>query len=103
MRFHEWIPPATLGDETDASDALALLANLHPAWHRQAACHGLTSLFFHERGEATAEAKEVCRTCPVLAVCREWGINQHPLTTGIIGGLSQRERRAERRRRRLAG
>lgn len=99
--IHQWMPPNPMGDETDHSDALALLADLHPAWHRQAACHGLTSLMFTERGESTEDAKAVCAGCPVRVLCLEWSLTQGPTLSGIWGGLSQKERRREKRRRRI--
>lgn len=35
------------------------------AWMADAACKGLTALFFPERGEDCAAAKAVCAGCPV--------------------------------------
>lgn len=62
----------------------------------QAACAGLTDLFFPERGESTREAKAVCRACPVKAECLEWALDAGE-KHGIWGGLSERERRRVRR------
>lgn len=72
-----------------------------PRWQRSAACRGVDSdLFFPERGASTAEAKAVCRTCPVIAECRDFAIaNWEP---GIWGGLSERERRTIRSSQRRA-
>ena len=69
-----------------------------PDWHRLAACHGLTGLFFPERGEPTREAKQVCAGCPVRTECSDAAHNAYE-KHGIWGGLSERERRAERRHR----
>jgi WhiB family redox-sensing transcriptional regulator len=68
-------------------------------WQLHSACrHVDPDLFFHpdgERGPARADrdraAKQVCRTCPVLASCRT-----HALTVrepyGVWGGLTEDER-----------
>jgi len=70
-------------------------------------CRGVdSSVFFHpdgERGRARAQrenrAKELCRTCPVLARCRD-----HALAVaepyGIWGGMSETEREMYTRQRR---
>jgi WhiB family transcriptional regulator, redox-sensing transcriptional regulator len=71
-------------------------------WQLQARCRGVdSSVFYHpegERGRARLQrerrAKEMCRVCPVIALCRE-----HALETGEVygvwGGLSESERAAE--------
>ncbi len=68
-------------------------------WQLRGACRGLDSArFFHPEGERDPArtrreegAKAVCRTCPVIAECR-----QHALVVreqfGIWGGLSESER-----------
>jgi len=50
----------------------------HQPWTRQAACHGLTHIFFPRNAESLlqrdareARAKAVCATCPVIDQCRE--------------------------------
>lgn len=70
-------------------------------WQLHGSCRGMDSrFFFHpdgERGPARAQreaqAKEVCRTCPVLEQCR-----RHALAVrepyGVWGGMSEREREA---------
>jgi WhiB family redox-sensing transcriptional regulator len=68
------------------------------AWQLDASCSGLDpELFFPTRGESTNEAREVCAGCPVREPCIEMGMAEK---NGIWGGLSERERRALRRRRR---
>lgn len=68
-------------------------------WQLHGACRGEDSaVFFHpdgERGRARAQresrAKEICRTCPVLAQCRRHALEvAEPY--GIWGGLSESER-----------
>jgi WhiB family redox-sensing transcriptional regulator len=58
-------------------------------------------LFFPGQGESTADAKAVCAGCVVRAQCLEHALT-HAEKHGIWGGLSERERRRIRRRRRLA-
>lgn len=76
-------------------------------WKQEAVCGSGKydpDLWFPEQSDATgaAKAKGICRTeCPVRAQCAEYAIN-FPLTlTGVWGGLSRREIRAERIRRGL--
>jgi WhiB family redox-sensing transcriptional regulator len=68
-------------------------------WMRDAACKGLTHLFFpssaerpqaRERREATA--RQVCATCSVTAHCREFARLHHEY--GFWGGESEDERHA---------
>jgi WhiB family redox-sensing transcriptional regulator len=68
-------------------------------WMRDAACKGLTHLFFpspaerpqaRERREATA--RQVCRGCAVNAMCRDFARSQHEY--GFWGGESEDERHA---------
>jgi hypothetical protein len=44
-----------------------------------------------------ATAKDICGRCPVLAMCREHGIQYEEY--GIWGGMTEAERRKERRNR----
>jgi WhiB family redox-sensing transcriptional regulator len=76
-------------------------------WQLQAACRGMdSSFFFHperERGPAKAhreaQAKRVCRSCPVIDPCRRHALAvQEPY--GVWGGLSESERDAIVRRHR---
>ena len=68
-------------------------------WMRQAACKGLTHLFFptpaerpqaRERREATA--REVCASCGVRSSCQVFAREQHEY--GLWGGESEDERHA---------
>jgi WhiB family redox-sensing transcriptional regulator len=68
-------------------------------WMERAACKGLTHLFFptpaerpqaRERREATA--REVCASCSVQAMCRDFARDQHEY--GFWGGESEDERHA---------
>jgi WhiB family redox-sensing transcriptional regulator len=68
-------------------------------WQEQGACRGVdSSVFFHpdgERGRARAQrewrAKQLCRTCPVIAQCRAHALEVGEVY-GIWGGLSEGER-----------
>ena len=68
-------------------------------WMHRAACKGLTHLFFptpaerpqaRERREATA--REVCASCNVRLMCRDFARNAHEY--GFWGGESEDERHA---------
>ena len=66
-------------------------------WMADANCQGMNlALFFPERGELTSNAKAVCKTCAVLADCRDYALTNR-IMHGIWGGLSERERRRMRR------
>lgn len=73
-------------------------------WQDHAICtdHPDRSIFFPERGQSTAEAKAVCRTCPVRAECLEHAVT-YPEKIGVWGGTSERERRRLRRQRTIRG
>jgi len=67
------------------------------AWRQRANCVGLDpELFFPVRGSSTRDAKEVCRGCVVRGECLEYAVAARE-RFGIWGGLSERERRRERR------
>ncbi len=69
------------------------------SWQARANCMGVDpDLFFPERGASTREAKEVCRGCVVREDCLEYALANGE-KFGIWGGLSERERRRERRAR----
>ena len=71
-------------------------------WWDQANCLGVDpDLFFPERGASTREAKAVCRGCVVQMDCLDYAI-ENSEKFGIWGGMSERERRRERRQRALA-
>ena len=68
-------------------------------WQLHGLCRGVdSSVFFHpdgERGRARLQrerrAKEMCRTCPVMAQCRAHALDVGE-PYGIWGGLSETER-----------
>lgn len=68
-------------------------------WTKQAACLGMDpDLFMPQRGEnkKVQKAKKICRNCPVVNECREYGLELSAKydTHGIFGGLSKYERAA---------
>ena len=64
-----------------------------------AACIGLTALFFPEDGDAVTatEAKKVCRTCPLYFRCLEVAMSDLHLV-GIWAGTTQTDRERLRAR-----
>ena len=69
-------------------------------WADEARCLGVDpDLFFPERGETHAglKAKAVCSACPVREPCLGYAMT-YAEKHGVWGGLSERERRALRRR-----
>ena len=70
-----------------------------PHWTELARCAEVdNALFFPEKGGSVREAKAVCHRCEVRSECLEYAL-KHEERFGIWGGLSERERRQESRRR----
>lgn len=75
-----------------------------PEWHDQAECRDMNwELWFplartgsDRRKKETAEAKRICKPCPVRAECLDHALRFGEF--GIWGGLDEDERRAIRRR-----
>lgn len=84
---------------------------MRPPWEfEEPACAEVgTNLFFQPDRDDPAEtgvvdreykyAREICKSCPHLAECAEWGIFNE--THGMWGGLSPQERATFRTRRRI--
>ncbi len=69
------------------------------SWKSKGECVGVDQdIFFPERGASTRLAKAVCRRCNVQEECLEYAVNNGE-KFGIWGGLSERERRAIRKKR----
>ena len=67
------------------------------AWRAYAACREHPEVdFFPGQGEATREAKAICAGCPVREPCLAAAMRNGE-KHGIWGGLSERERRRQRR------
>jgi Transcription factor WhiB len=72
---------------------LAAPARFAARWRQQAACHGTDlNLFYPERGQSAGPARQVCAMCPVRQPCLEYALSNR-ITSGIWGGLTERERR----------
>jgi WhiB family transcriptional regulator, redox-sensing transcriptional regulator len=70
-------------------------------WRHKALCRDMDpELFFPFPGqdEQLADAKAVCRDCPVATQCLEFAL-ANGLDHGVFGGMSEDERRALRVRR----
>ncbi|MFE3325687.1 WhiB family transcriptional regulator [Streptomyces sp. NPDC059176] len=72
-------------------------------WRHDAACLDEDPDLFFPIGNTgpallqVAEAKAVCRGCPVREQCLRWAI-EHGQDSGVWGGLGEDERRSLRRR-----
>ena len=78
-----------------------MTSTLQIDWQMKAACRGPHATVFFppprperrdEKRRREAEAKEICRSCPVRDACLQYALGireQH----GIWGGLSENERR----------
>lgn len=74
-----------------------------PAWQQQATCRPhdqaeakrLATLFVSGRPDT---AKKLCQQCPVVVECLEQALAD-PGLRGVWGGMTDTERRRERRRR----
>ena len=75
---------------------LAAPARFAARWRELTACRGTDlEVFFPERGESAEPARRICAACPVRQPCLDYAISNR-ITHGIWGGLSERERRAQR-------
>ncbi len=74
-----------------------------PAWHADAACAELPTDEFFPSGstgkafDQITLAKAICATCPVAVQCLDYALDTGQ--DGVWGGMTEDERRAERRRR----
>lgn len=62
-------------------------------WRDDAACKGLTDLFFLEAGESAAMARAICRGCPVKGQCEAAGATE---LYGVWNGRTPKQRGIER-------
>lgn len=74
----------------------ALAEDLH--WQARAACHEVEPDTLFVQGAAQREARSVCQGCPVRLECLADALDSRT-EFGVWGGLTERERRALRRRR----
>lgn len=72
-------------------------------WRHLAACATADPELFFPIGDGqtardeAAEARAVCRRCPVMDACLGWALAQGPGLEGIWGGMDQNQRRTRRR------
>lgn len=71
-----------------------------PSWYDDAGCRGMDRELFFPLGASiiTPEAQEACDACPVRGTCLEWALETGEVY-GTWGGLSEKGRSDERRRR----
>jgi len=64
-------------------------------WEAEAACYGMTHLYFPRNGSAK-RALAICAECPVLEQCKAEALELSSRVTlhGVWGGMTQREREA---------
>ncbi|GAB3656621.1 WhiB family transcriptional regulator [Glycomyces tarimensis] len=70
-----------------------------PDWFADARCTDPRinpDVFFPVPGQTVRAAKAICAVCPVKRRCLEYALGDTSLR-GVWGGMSERERRAERR------
>ena len=87
-----------MADTAIASNAALIFGGVLE-WTAEAECSGQTKLFFAPAGERPearavreAQARAVCRTCPVMTECRQWARQNREY--GFWGGESEEERAA---------
>ena len=68
-------------------------------WRDDARCRNVFDAYVFFPGEKSNDqrAKSYCINCSVYSECREWGLNNLD-SEGVIGGMTQSERRRENRR-----
>ncbi len=79
-----------------------MIVDVTTTWQTYAACQGLSAeIFYPSNDSETAEAKMVCRECPVQQSCLEYALMVRE-KDGIWGGATEKERRRIIRQRRRA-
>lgn len=74
-------------------------------WFKHAACKNKTALMFpkeHKDITYIAQARAICKGCPVKASCLEYALEFPPADMhGVWAGLTSRQLAAEQRRRKI--
>jgi WhiB family transcriptional regulator, redox-sensing transcriptional regulator len=85
----------------DLDPWFAILTTIEPPrWQDDALCAQVGGdTWFPEKGGSTRDAKRICQNCPVRAECLEYAL-AHDERFGIWGGMSERERRRQKKTRR---
>ena len=85
-------------DARTYASAFSLEGLKPPPWMRSALCAQTDpEAWFPEKGGSTREAKDICSRCTVAAECLDYALERQE-RFGIWGGLSERERRRQKRR-----
>jgi WhiB family redox-sensing transcriptional regulator len=89
----------------NSSPPLSGLAIPKKDWFGRAACKGKTELMFpkkHKDITYIAQARAICKTCPVREQCLEYAL-EFPAADmhGVWAGLTSRQLAAEQRRRKI--
>ena len=75
------------------------------SWFDLASCKGKTELMFpkkHKDITYIAQARAICKTCPVKPECLEYALEFPPADMhGVWAGLTSRQLAAEQRRRKI--
>ena len=89
--------------ETIAYVALGLEPDERPlAWQERSLCAQTDpDAFFPKKGENSRQAKQVCKSCEVVAECLDQAIERGDYDFGIQGGKNPGERRKIARQRGL--
>ena len=91
-----FVDPATLG--VPGARSLEAENEGQLSWQADALCAQTDpESFFPEKGGSTRDAKKICTSCEVRSECLEYALANDE-RFGILGGLSERERRKLRRR-----
>jgi len=81
----------------------ALAAQFQQEWWRDALCVGMDpNIWFPLKGKTAREAKAICADCPAQEACLDYALESPQQKYGVWGGMTERERRKESRRRRGA-
>lgn len=68
-------------------------------WEERALCAQVDGeLFFPDKGESNRPAKRICARCEVRTQCLEYAL-ENDERFGVWGGLSEKERTEEKKRR----
>ena len=72
------------------------------AWKLDGLCTQFDpDLWFPDRGQPAAQAKQICASCPVVDQCLAYAVGYPEQLPGVWGGLAERERQALRTTRRV--
>lgn len=95
------IPKQNLGNNSSTPSLGGAIQKFE--WFKQAACKGKTELMFpkqHKDITYIAQARAMCKGCPVKKPCLEYALEFPPADMhGVWAGMTSRQLAAEQRRR----